>query len=158
MKKKLIFFIIIVVSVVAADQLTKYMIMRNVSYGSVIKVVPGILNINHVHNTGAAFGFLSWLPARAGKIFFLIITSIALIILSILYFKTEAKKLFFLFALALIFAGALGNFIDRLCYGWVIDFIDVYVYVWHWPSFNVADSAITIGAVYLGLSVLWGKD
>jgi len=158
MKKKLIFFIIIVVSIIVADQFTKDLIMQNVAYGSSIKVVPGILNINHVHNTGAAFGFLSQLPPRTGKIFFLIITSIALIILSILYFKTNTKKNLFLSALALIFAGALGNFIDRLRFGWVVDFIDVYISTYHWPSFNIADSAITIGAVYLGLAVLWGKD
>jgi signal peptidase II len=106
------------------------------------------LNLVLVHNTGAAFGFLS----SAGgwqNIFFIAIALAASAFILWMSWRLESKDRLLAIALMLVLGGALGNLLDRLIHGYVIDFIDVYYGTWHWPAFNVADSAITVGAALL---------
>lgn len=133
--------------VLLLDQLTKAMVTDNlVAYRDVIPLT-GFFNLVHVHNTGAAFSLFAdqggWQRA-----FFVVLASVAAGVILYLLRKTRGQPLFNA-ALALILGGAVGNLIDRVLYGHVIDFLDFYVGTWHWPAFNVADSAITVGAALL---------
>ncbi len=110
-----------------------------------IDLLP-FLRIVHYTNKGAAFGMF----ANLGNTFFLIISIIA--ILFIILYASKLPKGLELYALSLILGGAIGNLIDRIRIGKVIDFIDVFVGNWHWPAFNVADSALTIGIILFVLS------
>ena len=131
--------------VVAIDQLTKWMISRSLSFYEEISVIPGLLKIIHIHNPGGAFGIFASHNGSIRTIMFIGIASIAMCGILYLYKNTPKEYPVFLIGLALIFGGALGNIIDRIRIGRVIDFIDFYIGSIHWPAFNVADSAITVG-------------
>lgn len=138
--------------IVVADQLTKWAAVKFLVRHVEVAVMP-FLNLTLVHNTGAAFGFL----ASAGgwqKWFFIVIALAACGIVVYMLRRLTAGDLQLGVALALILGGAVGNLIDRVLYGYVIDFVDFYVGHWHWPAFNVADSTITIGAILLVLDAL----
>jgi len=132
--------------IVALDQATKFVVTQRFTLGSVVEVTP-FLNLVLVYNPGAAFSFLSdgggW---QRGL--FIAIAVIASVWIVYLLRRYSHQRLFAL-ALALVLAGALGNLIDRILIGAVIDFVDVHAFGFHWPAFNVADSAITCGAVLL---------
>jgi signal peptidase II len=136
--KKTPLVLIIAAIVAILDVVTKKLIVANVNPTDAIDILP-FLRIVLVKNTGAAFGMFSSL----GNNFFLVVTLLA--ILFIIYYISKIPKGLELFALSLILGGAIGNFIDRATIGEVIDFIDFYVGTWHWPAFNVADSALTVG-------------
>ena len=141
--------------IVVFDQLTKLYIDRNYLLHQSLTVIENFFNITYVRNKGAAFGILSDSAIRIP--FFIGITLVALVgILWYLSKLTATQKLLNL-ALSLIFAGALGNLIDRVRFGEVIDFLDVHWYRHHWPAFNVADSAICIGVGLLLLD-LWFEE
>lgn len=120
------------------DQITKYLAIKFLSPDGVVKLLP-FLNLVYVENTGTAFGMFKFL----GSGFFIIIALVVTGFLVYMYFKDTQNW----FIYSLIIAGALGNIIDRLIYGYVIDFIDLHLKNLHWPAFNVADSAISIGIV-----------
>jgi signal peptidase II len=131
----------------ALDQATKLMVMGSlVAYQDVIPLT-GFFNLVHVHNTGAAFSLFADQPGWQ-RGFFATVAVIATGVILYLLKKTRGQPLF-CGALALILGGAVGNLIDRVLYGHVIDFLDFYLGTWHWPAFNVADSAITVGAALL---------
>ncbi|RJQ15032.1 MAG: signal peptidase II [Nitrospiraceae bacterium] len=136
--KKNIITPFISLAVVFFDYITKRLIVSNVTPFEHIDVLP-FLRIVHVENKGAAFGIMSNLDNR----FFIAISIIA--ITTILIYAYKAAKGTEIYALSLILGGATGNLIDRFISGKVIDFIDFYIGKWHWPSFNVADSALTVG-------------
>lgn len=136
----------IAVVVVVLDQVTKYWIHQSLTYGQVIEVLP-FLNLVLVYNPGAAFSFLSDQPGWQ-KNFFIAVATLASGWVLYLLARYPHKRLFCV-ALALILGGAVGNLIDRIAFGAVIDFIDVHAGGYHWPAFNVADSAITCGAMLL---------
>ncbi|MDD5432203.1 MAG: signal peptidase II [Candidatus Omnitrophica bacterium] len=139
---------IIVISVLFLDQLTKFLVVKNLALGSSIPIINGIFHLSLVHNKGAAFGILK------NQVPFLIATSLFTIILFYFALKDNKHKIFYCVSLSLVLAGALGNLIDRVRVGYVIDFLDFRI----WPVFNIADSAITIGAVMLGWSILTEKE
>jgi len=120
------------------DQITKYLAIKFLSPDGIVKLLP-FLNLVYVENTGTAFGMFKFL----GSGFFIIIALVVTGFLVYMYFKDTQNW----FIYSLIIAGALGNIIDRLIYGYVIDFIDLHLKNLHWPAFNVADSAISIGIV-----------
>lgn len=154
MKKSYLIFFGIAAVIVALDQLTKMLVAANLQLHDSIPLINGFLNLVYVRNPGAAFGFLAKASALFRSVFFISVT-VAAMLLILYYLKhTGAAEKGQVAALSLIFAGAAGNLIDRINYGEVIDFIDVYVSVHHWPAFNVADSAISVGAVLLLLSLL----
>lgn len=134
--------IIVVPAVVLLDQITKAIISHRLNLNQTIGVIAGFFNIVYIKNPGAAFGlFRGWGALRV--VFLVIITLLALTIIIYLYRKTAEGLLRFSFSL--IAGGAIGNLIDRLRFGEVIDFLDFHIGNYHWPAFNVADSAITVG-------------
>ncbi len=143
-KPRILPWLIIAALVVVADQLTKLWVIKSLYMGQVIKLTS-FLNLILVYNRGAAFSFLA--SASGWQRYFFTAISI-LAILFILYFiRRNAHQKLFCWAFSLILGGAFGNLIDRIFYGQVTDFIDFYIGRWHWPAFNIADSAITIGAI-----------
>jgi signal peptidase II len=156
LRKKNILFPAIAVPVVLLDQLSKAWILATLKLHDGFPLIDGFFNITHIRNPGAAFGFLAAAPPMFRYIFFMVVT-LAAILLILHYFRVsriEAPSL--VAALALILAGAVGNLIDRVRFGEVVDFFDVYLGSYHWPAFNVADSAITVGAAIL-ITVLLRK-
>lgn len=142
--------------VVVLDQYTKYLADSLLSYRVPVEVFPG-LNMTLVYNQGAAFSFLS--DAGGWQRWFFITLSTAISLGLIVWIrKIEADRIWMLAGMALVLGGALGNLIDRSLYGYVIDFIDVYYQSWHWPAFNIADSAITVGAACLLLDMFQHKE
>lgn len=145
-------FIWIAVVVLVFDQLTKYIAADYLTQHGEMNLTP-FLNLVLVHNTGAAFGFLS----SAGgwqNIFFIIVAVAASGFILWMSLRLGSKDKLLAVGLMIVLGGALGNLADRLIYGYVIDFIDVYYQTWHWPAFNVADSAITVGAILLVIDAL----
>lgn len=134
------------VFVVALDQATKYWIQQTLVHGQVIELLP-FFNLVLVYNPGAAFSLLSDQPGWQ-KNFFITVAVIASGWVLYLLARYPNRRLFG-FALGLILGGAIGNLIDRVVFGAVIDFVDIHLAGYHWPAFNVADSAITCGAALL---------
>ena len=130
--------------VVLLDQLSKVTLSQLIAYGQ-SEQITSFFNLVMVYNKGAAFSFLADQLGWQRYLFAGISAAASLLIIWML--KRHASQRLFCWALALILGGAIGNLIDRIAYGHVIDFLDVHVYGWHWPAFNIADSAITIGAV-----------
>ncbi len=135
---------IIVSAVLSLDQLTKFLVTKNLLYNQSLPVIKGIFHLTLIHNRGAAFGILK----NQTPLF--IATSVFAIILISLNLKGAKSRNPYSVCLSLILAGALSNLIDRLFLGYVIDFLDFRI----WPVFNIADSAITVGAVLLGYLIL----
>lgn len=139
--------------VIVADQVTKLMALLNLSSG-IFKPVAPVLNFSLAFNKGAAFSFLSSASGWQNGFFVgLAIFVCAMLVVWLLQSSSRCQSA----ALSLIVGGAIGNVVDRLHYGYVVDFIDFHVDGWHWPMFNVADSAITIGVVLLLISYVWGE-
>jgi len=130
--------------VLLIDQLTKITIVRLFSYGESLPVTS-FFNLVLVYNKGAAFSFLS--TESGWQRYFFTALGIAAALFITFLLKRHAGQRMFCTALALILGGAIGNVVDRIAYGHVIDFLDIYVRNWHWPAFNIADSAICVGAV-----------
>jgi len=137
--------------VLLADQFTKVLILGYYKYGDVTPVTS-FFNVVRAHNTGAAFSFLA--AAGGWQRWFFTAIGVAAALFIIWLLRSHAGQRLFSFALACILGGAVGNVIDRLLYGYVVDFLDFYWGSWHFPAFNVADSAITIGAACLILDEL----
>jgi signal peptidase II len=149
LRKKNILFLAIAVMVVLLDQLSKAWILATLKLHEGFSLIDGFFNVVHVRNPGAAFGFLAGAPPLFRYIFFIAVT-VAAILLILHYLRTSRiEETSLISALALILAGAVGNLIDRVRFGEVVDFLDVYMGSYHWPAFNVADSAISVGAACL---------
>jgi len=134
--------------VVVLDQATKLLALLHLQHGP-IELAP-VLNLALAFNTGAAFSFL----ADAGgwqNLFFIVIAIVMSAVILVMTHRLASGDVQVAVALMLVLGGAAGNLIDRVRFGHVIDFIDVYYRAWHWPTFNIADSAITVGAVLLVL-------
>ena len=130
-------------AVLVLDYLSKIVVLESFAPGESRQVTP-FFNLVLVFNKGAAFSFLSSAPGWQ-TLFFAAIAVVASVVISFLIIRHAGKRLFCA-GLALILGGALGNLYDRLLYGHVVDFLDFHAFGWHWPAFNVADSAITVGA------------
>ncbi|TKW75506.1 MAG: lipoprotein signal peptidase [Staphylococcus hominis] len=151
MKKKYYIGLSLIVAIVILiiDQLTKKIITATMNIGDSYEVIPHFLNITSHRNNGAAWGILS------GKMgFFYIITLIILAVLIIFYIKETKYNAFMQVAISLLFAGALGNFIDRLFNGEVVDFIDTNIFGYDFPIFNIADSSLTIGVIFVIIALI----
>ena len=137
--------------VVLLDQVTKITMTRLLSYGQV-EYVNHYVNLVMVYNKGAAFSFLSDQSGWQRYFFSALAAAVSIFIVWMLNRNANARL--FCWSLSLILGGAVGNLIDRVAYGHVIDFLDFHVNAWHWPAFNIADSAITIGAALFVLDEL----
>ncbi len=138
--------------IIVIDQLTKYWVTQIFVYGETLELLP-VLNLTLVHNMGAAFSFLS----DAGgwqRWFFAIISMVVSTVLVVWLYRLPSRQCLLAMAIALILGGALGNLCDRILLGYVVDFVDAHYQQHHWPAFNVADAAITLGAVLLILESL----
>ena len=138
---------VLAIFVLIADQFTKHAITQNFLYGESSNIFPG-LSFTLVHNTGAAFSFLS--DAGGWQRWLLLIISLVIsIVLMVWLYRLKASQFFLSTSLALILGGALGNLYDRIFLGYIVDFIDFYYGLYHWPAFNIADASITLGAIFL---------
>jgi signal peptidase II len=152
------FHVLIALAVLALDRFSKWLVATHLGLHDTITVIPGFFRITHVENSGAAFGLFSD-SSLPWKLTFLILFSLlALGVVGVLLWKNSHRVTITGTALALILGGAMGNLWDRVIAGHVVDFLDFYVGSYHWPSFNVADSAIVVGATLLIADILYGKS
>ena len=152
------YFLFIAVIVLLLDRLAKWAIARNILLHDSVVVIPGFFRLTHVENPGAAFGLFAESSAQ-WKVGALVSFSIlALIIVSALLWKNGHALSTTSIGLSLILGGAMGNLWDRMVSGHVVDFLDFYVGNYHWPAFNVADSAIVIGAILLVSEIVFAKS
>jgi signal peptidase II len=142
-------FLALAAGVLVLDQVTKAVVSTTLKMYQIRPVIPGFFNLTRVHNTGAAFGLLAGQASPVRTFFFLTVSFLALGVVLWMFLRLPPDQKVELVALSLIFGGALGNVVDRARLGEVIDFIDVYYRSYHWPAFNVADSAITVGVILL---------
>jgi len=150
-------YLLISLAILALDQWTKWLVeMRLPEYTSV-EVIPGLLDLTHVRNTGVAFGFFASHGADGGAWILTVLGLMALGFVGYYFWSVPPEEGVLLAALALIAGGAVGNLIDRAASGAVTDFIDFYVGSYHWHTFNVADSAITVGIGLMLLSAFYKR-
>ena len=143
--------------VFVGDQLTKAHVAANFSYQTAIPVIAGFARLVRVENRGIAFGMFADSGSPVASRALILISAAALVLIIALLWQNQPSAKVTNVGLALILGGAAGNLVDRLTRGHVIDFIDVYVGSYHWPAFNVADSAITMGAMALVWDMLAGR-
>jgi signal peptidase II len=149
---------LISLGVVLLDQLSKWVVAKQIALHDSIAVVPGLFRLTHVQNRGAAFGLFDESPSE-WKISVLILFSIvALVVVTALLWKNSHAMTATGVGLSLVLGGAIGNLWDRLINGHVVDFLDFYIGSYHWPAFNVADMAIVIGAFLLVAEILFAKN
>jgi signal peptidase II len=146
--------VVIAGTIVVLDQITKAAALEHLASGVAVPIVDGLLSLTLVMNTGLAFGLLSGLP-HAWRWVVALLSMAALVVLARVAMRVLAgggwpARL----SIALIFGGAVGNLIDRARFGAVVDFVDAHYRGYHWPAFNVADSAITVGVALLALHLL----
>ena len=153
-----LFYTLLSVFIVATDQLTKWLVRRRLDLHEYREVVSGLLSLSHVRNRGAAFGILSEADLPYQAALFSAVSLLALVAIAVYAFRLPAEARLPQMGLALVLGGALGNLIDRVRLGYVVDFIHVYWGRHQWPDFNVADSAITVGVVLLILDMLVAPD
>jgi len=151
-------YILVILSVIALDQLTKIWVVSSFFLYESVEVIPGFFNLVYVVNTGAAFSILADVDSPWRHYFFLTIGLAAVIGLSFFYRKLKDENKYYSIPIGLIVGGAIGNLVDRVRLGAVVDFLDIYVGNYHWPAFNVADSAICVGAgVFIVMNFFDGK-
>lgn len=153
-------FYVIALAIILLDQATKLVILRSLRLGQGVPVIPGFFDIVFVLNPGAAFGFLATLSEEVRNPFFILISVVAVVLIIFYHTRYLRSHRLVSVALGLILGGAIGNLIDRLRYGMVVDFLDVHVGQYHWPAFNVADSAISVGVSLMILDMLldWRRE
>lgn len=142
-------YVLLGLALLGLDQLTKYWIMATMNLYEAHAVVPGLFNLVYVTNKGAAFSMFASIDSPLRHYFFISVNSLAAIGLTIAAYRMRSQQVFYLISFALIASGAVGNLIDRIRFGAVIDFLDFYIGSYHWPAFNVADSSICVGVAIL---------
>jgi signal peptidase II len=150
--RRLHWLLLISAVIIFLDRLSKTWVTQHIKYGSAIPVIPRVLRISHWTNDGAAFSLLADTAkpnlVRWGLVAF---TSLAALVILFILVRVGNRFTLTSVALALVFAGALGNVHDRIAYGSVVDFIEVHIFSYHFPDFNIADSSVCIGACLLML-------
>jgi len=156
MKRKCWLPLIFSVVILLLDQWTKHLVVQHLPLYRRVKVIQGFFNLTHVRNTGGAFGIFGGEKGGLGSILFVIVSLIAIGAIVFLFFKVKENEKTLAFSFSLILSGAVGNLIDRFRYGEVVDFLDFHLSSYHWPAFNVADSAICVGIGLMALQLLKG--
>ena len=155
MKQRKGYLLIPALSVIILDQITKALILRGFSLHEHAPVISGFFNLVHVRNRGMAFGLMN----RANSVFvFYALTAatiLAVVLLLLWFYKLKEKDNRLIIGFSLIIGGALGNLIDRVRLGEVVDFLDFYINGYHWPAFNVADASITLGTFWVALNLIF---
>jgi len=146
------------IAVLLADQISKAVVHSTMALHQSIEIMPHFARLTYLRNTGAAFGFLSGSRSTLRMFFFILISGVAIGCVVYLLKNIRPERKATVLSLSLILGGAIGNLIDRIRLGEVIDFIDLHWYDWHWPAFNVADSAITVGVILLLIQMLRNRS
>ena len=158
MKRDYLLFIGLALSILLLDQISKWLAVNNLEAHQILSIIPGFFNLVLVKNRGMAFGIFS--QSRSGfYYYFLLATTIGAIGVILFFFcwiKRTQKWL--TIGLSLILGGAMGNLIDRVRLAYVIDFLDFFLKDYHWPAFNIADSAVTVGTFWLFINIMKGKN
>jgi len=152
MSRKLALLLIILAAGVGLDMGTKLWVMQTLPLGAQVPVLDGVFNLVHVNNRGAAFGLLAHLSPAWGRLFFIATTGLVIAVVGYLWWRLPAGEYPAALGYSLILAGAVGNLLDRVRLGVVVDFFDFHWGRYHWPAFNVADSLVCLGAAVL----VWG--
>jgi signal peptidase II len=158
LRPQLKLFLPLATAVLVLDQISKAAVSAGLHMHETRPIIDGLLNLTRIHNTGAAFGLLAGQPSPLRTFLFLGVSLFAIGVVLWMLFRLPSGENTQVVALSLIFGGAWGNVIDRARLGEVIDFIDVYYGNYHWPAFNVADSAITVGVLLLFYRILFVKE
>jgi len=144
-------------TVVLLDQISKYVVLKNLRLHESVPVVVGFFNLVHIRNRGMAFGLMNRPDINFG-FYFLVVAALGAVILLLFWlFKLKKDGSRITLGLSLILGGALGNLIDRLRFREVIDFLDFYLGTYHWPAFNIADSAITVGTFWVAINLFFQR-
>lgn len=146
MTRKAAVLIPVLILGLALDQITKALVLAWLPLGAQVPLIPEFFNLVHVHNKGVAFGLLSNLPPGFARLFFVATTGLVVAVLGYLWWRLPDDRWPAALGYSLILTGALGNLVDRVRLGEVVDFLDLYWGRYHWPAFNVADSLVCVGA------------
>ncbi len=151
-------FIGAALTILFLDQLSKWLVLNHLELHQARSIIPGFFNLVLVKNRGMAFGIFS--QTRSGfPYYFLLGTTMGAIAVILFFFCwTKRNRIWLTIGLSIILGGAVGNFIDRVRFGYVIDFLDFFLKDYHWPAFNVADSAVTAGTFWLFINIMKGKS
>ncbi|HYR03015.1 MAG TPA: signal peptidase II [Syntrophobacteria bacterium] len=158
MKRFVWLFVGLTGGILVLDQVTKALVSAALRLHESRPIIPGFLSLTLVHNTGAAFGILAGERSPLRTFFFLVVSVVAMGVVLWLLWRLRPEQKVEAVALSLIFGGAVGNVIDRIRFGKVIDYIDAFYRSYHWPAFNVADAAISVGVFLLFWCLILGKD
>lgn len=149
---------LVALAIVVLDQATKLWVVASLRLHESVPVIPGFFDLTYVRNTGAAFSLFAGRSAAFRVPFFVAVSVAAAVAIAVYVRRTPAEERSVLAGCAFVLGGALGNLIDRLLSGDVVDFLDLHWRGWHWPAFNVADSFITVGVALLVLRGLGGES
>jgi len=158
LRRKYIILLALVAVLVVGDQLTKLVVLQKFRLGESISILPGLFNLTYIRNTGAAFGLFAHADPMFRIPFFVLVPLLALGAIAYIFRKIPDSDVHLSVALSLVVGGAVGNLIDRITLGYVVDFLDFHwKYRYHFPAFNIADSAICVGVGILMLDLLLQK-
>ena len=144
-------------AVLLFDQISKFAVAGSLMLYETVPVVTGFFNLVHTRNRGMAFGLMNRPDIGPGFIFLVVASIAAIVVLLIWFFRLKEDEKLMTFGLSLVLGGAAGNLIDRILFREVIDFIDIYYGRYHWPAFNIADSAITTGTLLIAACLLFKR-
>ncbi len=154
MKRKYWVLVIVCFWILFVDQWTKHAIQQRLVLYQKVEVVHGFFNLVHVRNTGGAFGIFGGEKGGLGSLLFVVVSLVAIGSILFLYIRLKEDERILSLSFSLVLSGAIGNLIDRLRYGEVVDFLDFYLFSFHWPAFNISDSAICLGVGLMALELL----
>ncbi len=157
MKSKYIKLILITAVVIFLDQVTKFLIVKQMPLYSSVAIIPDFFNLVHYRNSGGAFSLMANSSVNVRFFVFIVLSIAAIFFIMYLFFKIPEEKKMLQVSMAMIFSGACGNMVDRLRFMYVVDFLDFYIKDYHWPAFNVADSSISIGVVIIMFHIFFKK-
>ena len=157
MKRKYWVLLIACSWILLTDQWTKHVVQQRLPLYQRVEVIQGFFNVTHVRNSGGAFGIFGGDKSGLGGFLFVAVSVVAIGIIIFLFLKVKEGEGHLSLSLSLVLSGDMGNLIDRIRYGEVIDFLDFYVSSYHWPAFNIADTAICFGIGLMAVELLF-KD
>ena len=158
MKRDYLLFTLSALIVVLLDQASKWFMVAHLEPYQTHSIIPGFFNLVLVRNKGMAFGILGQSRSHLAAYLLMGATLAAIVVIVVFFWRARKDQKWLTVGLALILGGAVGNLADRIRLGFVIDFLDFSVKGYHWPAFNLADSAVTIGALWLLLNLVLGKS
>ena len=157
MKNKYVLLFFVSGVLIVMDQYTKLMVSLHIPLNYSVKVVEGFFSFTHIRNSGVAFGLFANQQSEYKALMFIAISTIAIIAILVIFHQTPKEKKMVQTGLILIFSGAIGNLIDRILHGEVIDFVDFFINRHHFPAFNIADSCITVGVIMMVIDLFFGE-